>query len=157
MTTLAYLKDRVFCKDCFLRALGRFIKYGIKDALITDTKAAELLSSMILLSIGLALLFPSHTSTEETFSIVLYNTILQTIPNTTWGIFYLIMGFLNGMVTIYGNLQQRRCIAIICVYLWLCLIFYLEKHSGVIVDLSIIPYIWLGLTSVFTYLALWRK
>lgn len=157
MTTLTYLKDRVFCKDCFLRALGRFIKYGVKDALVTDTKAAELLSSMILLSIGLALIFPSNFSTKEAFSIVLYNTVLQTIPNVSWGIFYLVIGTINWIVTIYGSLQNRRCVAIICVYLWLYLIFYLEKYSEVVIDISIIPYIWLGLTSVFTYLALWRK
>jgi hypothetical protein len=157
MTTITYLKDRVFCKDCFMRAFGRFIKYGIRDAFITDTKSAEILSSMVLLSIGLALMLPTHFSTDEAFSIVLYNTVLQAIPNHTWGLFYLVVGFINLFVTIYGNLHQRRCVAIVCVYLWLCLIFYLEKYSQVIIDLSIIPYVWLGLTSIFTYLALWRK
>jgi hypothetical protein len=157
MSTITYLKDHLFCKDCFIRALGRFAKYGLKDALITDTKAAELVSSMILLSIGLALLLPQHFSTEEAFSIILYHTVLQTIPNAIWGIFYLSAGIINGIVTVYGNLQHRRCIAIVCVYLWLCLLFYLETYSDVIINLSIIPYVWLGLTSVFTYLALWRR
>lgn len=157
MKTLTYLKDRIFCRDCFIRALGRFISYGIRDAATTDTKSAELLSSMVLLSIGLALVFPHHFSTQEAFSIVLYNTILQTIPNTVWGLFYIAVGSINWLVTVYGSLHQRRCVAIVCVYLWLCLIFYLEKYSEVIIDLSIIPYLWLGLTSVFTYLALWRK
>jgi hypothetical protein len=157
MTTITYLKDRIFCKDCLVRAFGRFIIGGFKNAFITDTKSAEILSSMVLLSIGVALLLPAHFSTDEAFSIVLYNTVLQTLPNYSWGLFYLIVGFINLGVTIYGNLQQRRCIALICIYLWLCLIFYLEKYSEVIIDLSIIPYVWLGFTSIFTYLALWRR
>jgi len=128
-----------------IHCIAKEIYHGWKLASRMDTRAVEFMAGLLAIIVGLVLTFPPYR----------YDVI---VPGYFWGWVYLILGITMSISSVYGPYTLRKYIALIAVYFWLFLIYYLYKYAHSIDEsiLLISPYIFFGGSSVFTYLGLWR-
>lgn len=151
---LGLLQTKIFCKHCMLTTY-QYLKFGVTKALHADTIAFEIFEGILAISTAIVLFFPLRFDIGSEFNKVLFYGYLQDVSNGYWVAAYGIIGILLLYGAIYGSILFRKRVAIVALYLWLCILFYLFKF-GNLFSVEFLLYSVLSISSMFTYLSLWR-
>lgn len=133
----------------------QYLKLGIIRTLHADTVAFEIFEGILAVSTAIVLYFPFRFDVGSEFNKILFYGYLRGVANEYWVAAYGIIGILLLYGALYGTIIFRKRVAIIALYLWLCVLFYLYKF-GNLYSVDFLLYGALSISSVFTYLSLWR-
>jgi hypothetical protein len=148
------LLERIFCKECAKSRIRRML-LQIKIAYMADTKTHEIFSGFLAFSLGLALLVPSDMfPAGDSFNILFVEG--YTMSQQNWGVAFVLVGLSRLFGAVFGTLRCRKWTALISLYFWLLILFYLFKY-GYFSIFVVFPFIWLAIASVFTFVSVWKR
>lgn len=153
-TVVEFFKVKVFCKHCIATTM-MYLKFGFNKALHADTITFEIFEGLLALLMGVVLFFTAILGIPTDFKEVVFCGYLSNVAPQYWAALYSIIGILLLYGAAFGSLLFRKRIAIIVLYLWLYTIYYIFNFGNPY-SVEFILYSTLALSSVFTYLTLWR-
>ena len=146
--------DRVFCRECAKAVYYRSL-LKLQLAFLCDTKSYEIFAGFLSLSLGLALfspadIFPPGVSFSYLFSDG------YTTSQFNWGLAFSVIGAGRLFSTVFGTLTCRKWMTLISLYFWLLIIYYLVDF-GYYSIFVLFPFIWLAISSIFTFVSIWKR